>query len=98
MAEPWHAQDNPGMLLGQIWDSPGALLGCGLGGYKGVSAAVAQLGEKEEKRGKLMVQVPEPRVSAAMALALHPQPLWGVFGDSPLCTPRGHTRGCHWAR
>lgn len=49
MAEPWHAQDNPGMFLGQLWDSPGILLGCGLGGYKGASAAVPQLGEKEEK-------------------------------------------------
>lgn len=91
VAEPWHAQDNPSMVLGQLWDSPGTLSGCGLGGYKGVSAAVAQLGEKEEKEAEngcyKHLNPQHTSVTAARALVLHPRPPWGVFGDTPTCTP-----------
>lgn len=51
--QSWHAL---GTILGQPWHPPGMWPGW----LQGVSAAVAQLGEKEEKNGKLMFQVPEP--------------------------------------
>lgn len=44
-------QNNSGTVLGQFWDSPGILSGCGLGGYKG-RVLLCHSWEKKRRKGE----------------------------------------------